>query len=69
MSLPEILEYVKAGGGLLAPIFVILWWMERDDRKDSQAELKIIAKESTAAMIEMKALVQILAVIFKNGPT
>ena len=68
MSLQEILEYVKAGGGILAPIFAILWWLERDERKDSQAELKQIAKESAAAMIELKSLVQVLATVLKNGP-
>lgn len=67
MTLPEFLEYAKAGGGLIAPIFVILWWLERDERKDAQAELKAVAKESAAAMIELKTLVQVLAVILKNG--
>ncbi len=67
MSLPDLLEYVKAGGGILAPIFAILWWLERDERKDSQAELKQVAEKSTTAIVEMKSLVGVLATIFKNG--
>jgi hypothetical protein len=67
MTFLEFMEYVKAGGGILAPIFAILWWLERDERKDSQAELKQVAKESAAAMIELKSLVQVLATILKNG--
>lgn len=66
MSFLEILEYVKAGGGILAPIFAILWWLERDERKDSQAELKQVAEKSTAAMVELKSLVGVLATIFKT---
>ena len=45
----------------------MLWWLERDERKDTQAELKQVAKESAAAMIELKSLVQVLATILKNG--
>lgn len=66
MSFHEILDYVKAGGGVLAPIFAMLWWLERDERKDSQAELKLIAEKSTTAMIELKSLVTVLATIFKK---
>lgn len=67
MSFPEILEYVKAGGGILAPVFAILWWLERDERRGSQEELKLVAKESVSAMIELKSLVQVLATILKSG--
>lgn len=67
MTLADLLELVKSGGGILAPIFAILWWLERDERRDTQQELKQVAEKSTAAMVEMKSLVGILASIFKSG--
>ena len=69
MSLPELMEYVKAGGGVLAPVFAILWWMERGERQDTQAELKQVADKSTVAMTELKVLIDHLYTIFgnKNG--
>lgn len=67
MTLVEFLEYVKAGGAPLAIVFAVLFWMERDERKDAQKELRLVAEKSAAAMIEMKSLVAVLTTIFKNG--
>jgi hypothetical protein len=68
MTLPEILEYVKAGGGILAPVFAILWWLERGERQDSQTELKQVSEKSVVAITELKSLIGQLATIFKpNG--
>lgn len=70
MTLPELLEYVKAGGGVLAPVFCVLWWLERGERQDSQAELKQVSEKSVVAITELRALVGQLATIFKpiGGP-
>lgn len=65
MSLAELLEYVKAGGGVLAPVFAILWWLERGERQDSQTELKQVSEKSVVAITELRALVGQLATIFK----
>lgn len=68
MTLPELLEYVRAGGAILAPVFAILWWLERDERKDAQAELKLLAKDTVTTMTKLEAGVGQLANIFKaNG--
>jgi hypothetical protein len=67
MTLPEILEYVKAGGGILAPVFAILWWLERGERQDSQAELKQVSEKSVVAITELRALIGQLATILKPG--
>jgi hypothetical protein len=68
MTLPELLEYVKAGGGILAPVFAILWWLERGERQDSQTELKQVSEKSVVAITELKSLIGQLATIFKpNG--
>lgn len=71
MTLPELLEYAKAGGGVLAPVFAVLWWMERDERRDAQTELKQVSEKSVAAITEVRALIGHLALIFKpvGGPS
>jgi hypothetical protein len=67
MTLLELLEYVKAGGAPLAVIFAILWWLERDERKDAQAELKLLAKETVTTMTKLEAGVGQLASIFRSS--
>lgn len=67
MSLPELMEYVKAGGGILAPIFAILFWLERSERQDAQKELRQVSEKSIIAMVELKSLVAQLATIFKTN--
>jgi len=67
MTLPELLEYAKAGGGVLAPVFAILWWLERDERKDAQSELKLLAKDTVTTMTKLEAGVGQLATIFKSS--
>lgn len=66
MSLADFLELVKAGGAPLAVVFAVLYWLERDERKDAQKELRAVTKESTAAMVEMKSLVMQLTTIFRR---
>ena len=70
MTLLELLEYVKAGGAPLAVVFAILWWLERDERKDAQSELKLLAKDTVTTMTKLEAGVGQLASIFKStaGP-
>lgn len=67
MTLLELLEYVKAGGAPLAVIFAILWWLERDERKDAQAELKLLAKETVTTMTKLEVGVGQLASIFRSS--
>lgn len=67
MTLPELLEYVKTGGGLVAPIFAMLFWLERNERQDAQRELRQVSEKSVIAMIELKSLVRQLATIFRTN--
>jgi hypothetical protein len=71
MTLEQFLALAQSGGAILTPVFVALWWFERDERRDAQAELKQVAKESAVAMTELKTLIGNLYVIFgsKNGMT
>jgi hypothetical protein len=66
MTLIDFLEYVKAGGAPLAAVFAILWWLERDERKDAQAELKLLAKDTVITMTKLETGVGQLATIFKS---
>ena len=67
MTLLELLEYVKAGGAPLAVVFAILWWLERDERKDAQSELKLLAKDTVTTMTKIEVGVGQLASIFKSN--
>jgi hypothetical protein len=70
MTLLELLEYVKAigvAGTPLAVIFAILWWLERDERKDAQAELKLLAKDTVTTLTKLESGVGLLAGIFKSN--
>ena len=67
MTLLELLEYVKAGGAPLAVVFAILWWLERDERKDAQSELKLLAKDTVITMTKLEVGVGQLASIFKSN--
>jgi hypothetical protein len=67
MTLIDFLEYVKAGGAPLALVFAILWWLERDERKDAQSELKLLAKDTVITMTKLESGVGQLATIFKSS--
>jgi len=67
MNLLDFLEYVKAGGAPLAVVFAVLWWLERDERKDAQSELKLLAKDTVTTMTKLEVGVGQLASIFKSN--
>lgn len=62
----EFIELVKSGGAVLAPVFLYLWWYERDERKQQQAKNELLAERTLTAMMEFKALLQTVVEIF-NG--
>ena len=66
--LEQLVELAKVGGAPLAAVFAILFWLERDERKDAQAENKQLTKDTLTTMAEMKALLHQVVTIFKpNG--
>lgn len=69
MTLADLLQYVQAAGGLAAPIFAVLFWLERSERQDAQKELRQVSEKSIVAMIEVKSLIAQLATIFKPNGT
>lgn len=69
MTAAEFIQYCQAAGGLLVPPLAILYYMERDERKEAQAELRLVTREAITAMVEMRSTVNQFIAIFKpnNG--
>jgi hypothetical protein len=65
LSLAQIFDLLGRYGP--GGIFVMLWWFERSERKDSQKELKHVSRDTVAALSELKAVVGQMAEIFKTG--
>lgn len=68
MTIVEFLAYVKTAGGLAAPIFAVLFWLERNERQDAQKELRDVTEHSVAALTEIRALLNQLTTIFGTHP-
>jgi type II secretory pathway component PulM len=62
----ELIEMVKAGGAILAPVFLYLWWYEREERRTAQEKNELLSERTVTAMVEFKALLQTVVDIF-NG--
>ena len=62
----ELIELVKAGGAIIAPVFVYLWWYEREERRGLQEKNELLAERTVTAMVEFKSLLQIVVDVF-NG--
>lgn len=64
---PELIEIIRSGGAAIAPLFAFLWWLERDERKSAQAELKVATEKFTTTMIEAKSFMERLVAILSPG--
>lgn len=64
MSALEFIELVRAAGAMAAPIFAILFWLERDERKDAQKELREVSNATAVALNELKMMISNLASLF-----
>ena len=68
MTLEALMQLARDGGAVLAPIFALLWWLERDERKDAQSELKLLTKDTVTTMTKLEAGVGQIVTIFRpNG--
>ncbi len=54
----ELIELVKAGGAALAPVFIYLWWYEREERRQLQNKKEMLSERMLTAMLEFKHLLQ-----------
>lgn len=66
MTIAEFLAYVKEAGVLAAPIFAVLFWLERDDKKAAQKELLEVTRHSIEAITDMKSLINQLMILFNS---
>ncbi len=62
----ELIEMVKAGGAILAPVFLYLWWYEREERRSAHEKSELLAERIITSVAEFKALLQTVVDIF-NG--
>lgn len=62
----ELIELVKAGGAIMAPVFVYLWWYEREERRAAQGKNEVLAERTITTMADFKNLLQTVVDIF-NG--
>jgi hypothetical protein len=67
MTIAELLEWAKSLGAAGTPIFALLWWLERGERKDAHDELKTITRDAIIAITEAKSSVGQLIAVFKPG--
>ena len=64
----ELLEIIKAGGAAMGPIFAILWWLERSERMDLAAEIKVITRSAITAISETKSAIDSWESVFNPNP-
>lgn len=64
MPLGELLTILGRYGP--GGIFLLLWWFERNERRDAQKELKEIAADAVRSQIELKGLINQLSEIFRS---
>ena len=62
----ELIELVKSGGAIVAPVFVYLWWFEREERRAYQTKNEQLSERTITAMVEFKGLLQTVIEMF-NG--
>lgn len=64
---PELIEWVSKAGAVAAPIFLYLWWDEKNQRLALQEKLDTLAERTITAMVEFKALLQTVVEIFNRS--
>ena len=47
----ELIELVKSGGAIVAPVFVYLWWFEREERRAYQTKNEQLSERTITAMV------------------
>lgn len=64
----ELLDLVRSGGAAIAPLFAILWWLERTERQAAQLELRTAIREFVTAMVEAKTALSQMVTILSPRP-
>lgn len=65
LPLTQLIEMVRSGGAVLAPVFAYLWWFEREERRTSQKAKDAMSERVIVAMEELKPVIANALEIFK----
>lgn len=65
MTLPEILALIGQFGP--SGVFAVLWYLERDERKEAQKANGVMFERTLTALVETKTTVATLKEIFNTG--
>lgn len=76
LDLPTILDGIKALGVAGGPVFAVLWWMERVERKECQATVKdmltqvlTVTFQATASVTSVTTAVSELRGVMQTSTT
>lgn len=64
----ELLTLAREGGGYLAPVFVLLWWLERQERLENRKLDEDRAQRRDAALNEVKLAMNSFSAILNARP-
>lgn len=67
-SLSYILNLVHNAGAAAAPIFALLWWLERQERMEDRKVNEERAQRRDAALTEVRLALATLSAIFNARP-
>lgn len=58
-SLTSLMEALKAGGPYaMAAIFILGWWLERNDRREKEVHLRSVYEKTVTLAVETKVTVE-----------
>lgn len=63
--MPDWLEKVVTGGPAL--IFAVMWWLERQERRQERDEHKTVSRDMISCMIKTENTLETLGKIFTGG--
>lgn len=68
MDLTSLLTLIHDAGAAAAPIFALLWWLERRERLEDRKLDEERSAKRDAALVEVRLALTTLSAIFKSNP-
>ena len=66
--LKEFLRIAHEGGGFVAPVFMLLWWLERQERQEDRKLAEDRSQRRDAALNEVKLALNSFSAILNARP-
>lgn len=66
--LKELFRIAHEGGGFVAPVFVVLWWLERQERLEDRKLMEERSQRRDAALNEVKLALNSFTAILNARP-